>query len=113
MKDTNLKHRVAHRWEKRAGNDLGSYVMPKVIDRAEFGAIRSALSKIKDHQTLDLLRSIMTRFHSMFDVSSLEADAFFRFMNLLGSKTRDPDNIRNQVFKIANSLEIKLPNSMF
>ena len=63
-----------------------------------------------DKQSIDLLKKIYDVFESKF--SAREKGALNRLVHLMNNPL-SPDVLRNQIFKVANDLGIKLPSSMF
>ena len=72
-----------------------------------------SLEKAADDQSKKLLNDIMKYFMKRFKLSGNEERAFNRLMNTMNSKLRDEGIVRNNIFKIANELGMKLPSSMF
>ncbi len=86
-----------------------------VIDMiAQPAFLRSLMKAIKDDkQSIGILKNIYEFFNKKFTMSKREEAAFNRFRNLLGSHGTSPEMIRNQIFKIADDLGMKLPTAMF
>lgn len=71
------------------------------------------LMRNMDDQSKKLIRDITDKLAEKLTLKGREAPAYNRLRNLIVSKSKDEANLRNQVFKIANELGIKLPSSMF
>lgn len=71
------------------------------------------LMKNMDDQSKKLIRDITDKLGDILTLKGRQAPAYNRLRNLIGQKSKDEANLRNQVFKIANELGIKLPSSMF
>lgn len=80
-----------------------------LVDSGKF----RTLQKATDEQSRKLLDEVGKYFFRKFKLSGADERAFNRLMNLIESKSRDEANLRNQIFKIANELGMKLPSSMF
>lgn len=67
-----------------------------------------------DQQSVDLLGKVYAYFHDKFKLTSSEEDALSRVRGALHHrKGWDKGTHRNNIFKAANSLGMKLPSSMF
>ena len=66
-----------------------------------------------DDQSKKLLNQIIDILGASLTLPDRQGQAFNRLNNLIQSGTKDEGNLRNQVFKIANELKIKLPSSSF
>ncbi len=66
-----------------------------------------------DDQSRKLLDQILDTLGDSLTLPDRQGQAFNRLRNFIESGTKDEGNIRNQIFKIANELKIKLPSSSF
>lgn len=66
-----------------------------------------------DEQSSDLLYQVATYFSKKFDLNPRELEAFKRMQTVVSRPTDDASNIRNQVFKAAHALGMKLPSMSF
>lgn len=82
-----------------------------MVDREKFRSLQKALKA--DDQSRKLLDDIGRFFFKKFQLKGQEEYAFNRLMNTIQSGQRDAAMLRNQIFKIANELGMKLPSSMF
>ena len=82
-----------------------------MVDKDKFRSLQKALKN--DDQSNKLFNDICKYFFRKFQLKGNEDYAFNRLMNIIDSKSRDEGNIRNQIFKIANELGMKLPSSSF
>ena len=98
--------------EKRAS--VGTEVFHKFVDTRKFVTIQRNLKGANDEQSVKLLGQIMRHFVAKFELKSGEEDAWHRLLNMVWAGANwDPSLLRNNVFKIANSLGMKLPSGMF
>jgi len=88
-----------------------SDVFWEMVDKDKFRSLQKALKN--DDQSRKLLDDIGKFFFRKFQLKGQEEYAFNRLMNIIQSSSRDEANLRNQIFKIANELGMKLPSSMF
>lgn len=66
-----------------------------------------------DEQSRKLLDQILDKLGDSLTLPDRQGQAFNRLRNFIESGTKEEGNIRNQIFKIANELKIKLPSSSF
>jgi len=93
---------------------LASDIFDQVIGNRNLGAIMQVVKKYGDKQSGDLLLQIRAELVSRFSVDDSTERAINRLLGLTTrGKTWDPSLIRNNVFKVANELGIKLPSGMF
>jgi hypothetical protein len=71
------------------------------------------LMKNMDDQSKKLIRDITDKLGDALTLKGRQTPAYNRLRNLIGQKSTDEANLRNQVFKIAHDLGIKLPSSSF
>jgi len=98
--------------EKRDKLNEGDIFWDIMIDQKKF----RKLQKNADDQSKKLLDKIVDYFFNKFSKCRLqgrEEYAFNRLKNLLDSSLKDEGTVRNQIFKIANELGMKLPSSIF
>lgn len=104
--------RVAHRYlEKQAGpND----VLWQILDRRAFFKLYHEMEKAGDEQSADLLRDITDKLDAALSLSNNEEMALNRLRGCVDNAGRwDPALQRNNIFKAANLLGIRLPSAMF
>lgn len=101
--------RLASR-RKQAG--LGSELLWLRVDRRKTIAVNQVLRKAGDQQSVKLLNEVMRTLMERLDPGDATERALNRFSNLVAG-SHDPANLRNQVFKVANELGLKLPSGMF
>jgi hypothetical protein len=101
--------RLASPMEKSASR-MGVDIFRSFVDPKKFIATRRVLSM--DKQSQDLLRQIQTELLDRLTPDDSTERALNRLSNLL-SGSQDPANLRNQIFKVANELGIRLPSGMF
>jgi len=65
-----------------------------------------------DEQSRDLLQQVRGELMDRLTPDSSTERALNRLSNLV-SGSQDPANLRNQIFKVANELGIRLPSGMF
>ena len=82
-----------------------------MVDKDQFRSLQKALKN--DEQSNKLFNDVCKYFFRKFQLKGGDERAFNRLMNMLNSKIRDEGNLRNQIFKIANELGMKLPSSSF
>jgi hypothetical protein len=97
---------------KRAS--LGSENLARLVDVRGLAKVKQALAKAGDKQSVDLLRDIQLELLDRLGVD----DSTERAINRLAQVARDGQRwdvalVRNNVFKVANELGIKLPSGMF
>lgn len=95
----------------KTANRSGMEILWSVVDRKQVVAIQRTLLKAQDKQSADLLREVLTNLGGRLDLDRGGQDALGRVSNL--NPNSDPANLRNQVFKAANSLGMRLPSMMF
>jgi len=94
--------------------DFGRTILDSLVDRRGLIAVRQVMSKAGDQQSADLLRDIQTELLSKLDLDTGTENAVNRLAGLASKgKTWDPALIRNNIFKVANSLGMRLPSGMF
>jgi hypothetical protein len=95
----------------KAGTEsLIEYVLP-MKDTAELTRI---LKKAGDKQSADLVFEIWKKFRKDFSLDQGQSSALRRLRNSVEKrKTWSTDLIRNNVFKAADALKMKLPSGMF
>ena len=93
--------------QEEAQESLLEYVIP----RQEFYNLLRVCKE--DSQSKDLLREIWCTLSDRVSVSGSDKNALNRLRNLLGRTPSYSPLTRNQIFKIANELGIKLPSSFF
>lgn len=92
----------------------GQGIFRQAVDPRKIANIKSKLKKSGDDQSYVLMNNIMWHFMDKFDMDSGEESAWYRLLNMVRDGGRwDEALLRNNVFKIANSLKMKLPSAMF
>ena len=93
--------------------DLGKEIFQELVDMRKLYGARKALTFAGDKQTSDLLRDIMSEMMTQLEPKNRGMQrALNRLRNALHGN-QDPANLRNQIFKVANELGMKLPSSSF
>lgn len=97
---------------KRAS--LGSENLARLVDVRGLAKVKQALAKAGDKQSVDLLRDIQMELLNRLGMD----DSTERAINRLAQVARDGQRwdvalVRNNVFKVANELGLKLPSMMF
>ena len=99
--------------QRRQAN-FGRTILDSLVDRRGLIEVHRAMTKAGDKQSADLLRDIQTELLSKFDMDTGTEHAINRLAGLASKgKTWDPALIRNNIFKVANSLGMRLPSGMF
>ena len=89
-------------------------LLTSVVDTRGLDKVKQNLRKAGDDQSYKLLMECVKYFLDRFDLSSGEEHALNRMAGLASKGANwDPSLVRNNVFKIANSLGMKLPSGMF
>jgi len=92
----------------------GNEILRELVDYRKFVGLFDTLKKSGDDQSAKLLRDSMDHFAAHFYMKSNEAQAWNRLRNVIRDGAKwSPDLLRNNVFKVADSLGMKLPSSMF
>jgi hypothetical protein len=92
----------------KTGADLTEFV----ISAREWWELHRKMKA--DTQSQDLLQEILDHYRAKFAMTSNEEQALNRLRNGLDSVSRwDEATHRNNIFKVANLLGIKLPSGMF
>lgn len=87
----------------------GQNMLWRILDQKKL----SKQIKSMDEQTKKLLLKSSIELGKALTLSNGQARAFNRLGNLIELTSTNEANLRNQVFKIANELGIKLPSSSF
>jgi len=86
----------------------------KLLDEREFYKTYSALEKAGDEQSADLARQVMQHLRKALELSQNEEMALSRLSQVVENHSRwDMSLQRNNIFKAANLLGIRLPSAMF
>lgn len=98
---------------KQAG--AGHDVMYELVGgRRAFVKLHSGMRKVGDEQSADLLRDITKKFGDIFDLNTNEAAALNHLRGCVENQGRWPADLqRNNIFKAANLLGIRLPSAIF
>ena len=111
--DTEIKRQLVRAAIAKQGRDMhrtASQIFWDVMDKRKWHQIRAALDKAGDKQSVGLWSEASLQLQKALTLKPDEERALNRMNNL---RVGDPANMRNQVFKIANELGIKLPSGMF
>lgn len=95
---------------EKSASRMGVDIFRSFVDPKKYIATRRNLAN--DKQSQDLLRQIQTELLDRLTPDDSTERALNRLSNLL-SGSQDPANLRNQIFKVANELGIRLPSGMF
>jgi len=95
---------------KTASSDRNFF---SLVDKNGWRKIRTALQKDGDTASVKLWDEASQKLAKELEMPSSYDVALTKMMNLVERGPRDPEMTRNQVFKIADLLGIKLPHSMF
>lgn len=91
----------------------GHDILMNIVDQKGFSKVYSRLLK-EDRQSADLLRDAAEELMEAFELTRGQQEALNRLQGLTMRGTGwDVSLIRNNVFKIANSLGLDLPSGMF
>ena len=89
-----------------------------MVDKDKIRSLQKALKN--DDQSNKLFNDVCKYFFRKFELIGSDERAFNRLMNLINSKSKYDQGgsiergiLRNQIFKIANELGMKLPSSSF
>ena len=100
--------------KNKTASSVGVDLFRQNVDVRKLYAIEKVLKDARDEQSLKLLNDIQIHFMDKFDMKSGEEHAWNRLRNMVQDGGRwSPDLIRNNVFKVANSLGMHLPSGMF
>lgn len=95
----------------RTAGSFGVEVVRGRVDPRKFSKTRAILMK-EDKQSADLLGEIFRVLVKKLTPDQSVERALNRLGNLV-SGSQDPTNLRNQVFKVADELGIRLPSGVF
>jgi hypothetical protein len=95
---------------EKSASRMGVDIFRSFVEPKKYIATRRNLAN--DKQSQDLLRQIQTELLDRLTPDDSTERALNRLSNLL-SGSQDPANLRNQIFKVANELGIRLPSGMF
>ena len=95
---------------EKTSSRMGVDILTSFVDPKKF---RSTLRTLNtDEQSRDLLQQVRGELMDRLTPDSSTERALNRLSNLV-SGSQDPANLRNQIFKVANELGIRLPSGMF
>ena len=83
-----------------------------LVDLIDQRKLAETMSNMDD-ESKQLIRQITDILGNSLTLHGRQGPAFNRLANMIGSKQKDSGMLRNQVFKIANELGIKLPSMFF
>jgi hypothetical protein len=93
---------------------VGMDILESIIDERGLVQVLGIMGKDQDTQSLELLREIQSELAKRLDIGRDGEMALNRLRNLSqDGPTWNPMLIRNNIFKIANELGIKLPSGSF
>jgi len=98
--------------EEKVDEATGQNMLWRMLDQNK----ASKLMDYMDDQTQELLvgrGGILEKLGKQLTIPNNYGAAFNRFRNLIESGHKNEGIIRNQIFKIADELKIKLPSAMF
>lgn len=95
---------------EKSASRMGVDIFRSFVDPKKYIATRRNLSM--DKQSQDLLRQVQRELLRRLTPDDSTERALNRLSNLL-SGSQDPAVLRNQIFKVANELGIRLPSGMF
>lgn len=99
---------------KKAAGDYARDMLFSVVDRRGLIEVQRIMQKAGDEQSVDLLRSVQVELITRLSLDTNGDAALSRLAGLASQgKHWDPALIRNNIFKVANSLGLKLPSGMF
>jgi len=96
--------------QREAGT--GHDILGELLDYRAFVKVYSGLRKV-DAQSADLLREVWSKLSDSLDISSSERQALSRLRGIVDNPGWDPSLQRNNIFKAADLLGIRLPSAMF
>ena len=89
-------------------------ILDKILDPNEYYEIVKKLDAAGDKQSVDLMYEVRLKLLEELSLSVGASQALSRLEGMVSrGKNWDPSLLRNNVFKAANSLDIKLPSGMF
>ena len=95
--------------DKKASSDI----LDRLIPRNDMVSLYRKLAK-EDKQSAELLRAVYSVLKEKLSLSGGEGEAFTRLSNTISQgQNWDSDLLRNNIFKAAHSLGMKLPSMMF
>jgi len=101
--------RDAEKSDKKASSDI----LDRLIPRNDMVSLYRKLSK-DDKQSAELLRAVYSALKEKLSLSGGEGEAFTRLSNTISQgQNWDSGLLRNNIFKAADSLGMKLPSMMF
>ena len=95
---------------EKTSSRMGVDILTSFVDPEKFKSTLRTLNT--DEQSRDLLQQVRGELMDRLTPDSSTERALNRLSNLV-SGSQDPANLRNQIFKVANELGMKLPSGMF
>ena len=95
---------------EKTSSRMGVDILTSFVDPEKFKSTLRTLNT--DEQSRDLLQQVRGELMDRLTPDSSTERALNRLSNLV-SGNQDPANLRNQIFKVANELGMKLPSGMF
>jgi hypothetical protein len=95
---------------EKTSSRMGVDILTSFVDPEKFKSTLRTLNT--DEQSRDLLQQVRGELMDRLTPDSSTERALNRLSNLV-SGSQDPANLRNQIFKVANELGIRLPSGMF
>ncbi len=105
-----LESKGRHASLGKTSSRMGVELFKSFVDTKKFLNTLGALGT--DRQSQELLQQVRGELMDRLTPDSSTERALNRLSNLV-SGSQDPANLRNQIFKVANELGIRLPSSMF
>jgi hypothetical protein len=97
----------------KSASNSGHDILMQLVDKSGWSKVYSRLLK-EDRQSADLLRDSMEEIMEALELTRGQQEALNRLIGMTMNGTNwDVSLLRNNVFKIANSLGLKLPSGMF
>lgn len=93
----------------KTAQSMGKQIFQSLVDIKKMYAARKAA----DEQTAQLLREIMIKLSEELEPRNRGVERAINRLNNAISRPTTPDNLRNQVFKVADELGMRLPSGMF
>jgi len=87
--------------------------MPSVLDSLIQQSNVAALEEKLDEQTFELLVDVYRHLRDRLSLDDNEFDAFVRVMDSMNRSSMGKDVHRNNIFKAAHALGMKLPSHSF
>lgn len=93
----------------KTAQSIGKRIFQSLVDTRKLYAAR----KVADPQTKELIYDIMVKLIEELEPRNRGVERAINRLNNAISRPTDPDNLRNQIFKVAGELGMKLPSGIF